>query len=206
MLLDEPLSALDAHRKGRIIPYVERIAHEFGVPILYVTHAIDEVSRLASRMLLLADGRVAALGRVEDLLERIDLWPASSPAAHGTVLTAEVAGCNAGMTSLRLDAQQLRLPAIDAPVGAAIRLRIEANDVAIATRRPEGLSIRNVLDATIVKIDAAPPVLAEILLDIGGQHLRAEVTQEAVTELGLEPGKRVFALIKSVAIDRSLLG
>jgi len=206
MLLDEPLSALDTRRKGRIIPYVERIAHEFGVPILYVTHGIDEVSRLASRMLLLADGRVAAFGRVDDLLERIDLWSASAAAAPGTVLTAEVMASNAGMTSLRLRNRELRLPAIDAADGTAIRLRIEAKDVAIATRRPEGLSIRNVLDATILRIDPAPPVLAEVLLDIGGQHLRAEVTQEAVTELALEPGKRVFALIKSVAIDRSLLG
>jgi molybdate transport system ATP-binding protein len=204
MLLDEPLSALDAHRKSSIIPYIERIAHEFGVPILYVTHSIDEVSRLATRMLLLADGRMTAFGRVSELLERLDLWSTPGSTGPGTVLTAAVTASDAGMMSLQLDDQCLRLPAIDAPPGTVIRLRIEARDVAIATRRPDNLSIRNVLEATIVRIDEAPPVLAEVLLDVGGQHLRAEVTREAARELGLEPGKSVFALVKSVAIDRSL--
>jgi molybdate transport system ATP-binding protein len=156
-------------------------------------------------MLLLNDGRVTAVGDVGELLERVELWATDGPAAPATVLTAEVTACDAGMTSLKLRDQQLRLPAIGAAVGTSIRLRIDAKDVAIATQRPEGLSIRNVLEATIVRIDPAPPVLAEVLLDISGQHVRAEVTQEAAAELGLDAGKRVFALIKSVAIDRSLL-
>jgi molybdate transport system ATP-binding protein len=206
MLLDEPLSALDIGRKSHIIPYIERIAHEFGVPILYVTHSIEEVSRLATRMLLLADGHVSAFGNVGELLDRLELWSSDDGTSPGTVLTAQISDSEAGMTRLRLNDQTLRLPTVDATLGTAVRLRIEAKDVAIATRRPEGLSIRNVLDATIVRIDDAPPVLAEVLLDIGGQHLRAEITREAATELELVAGKPVFALIKSVAIDRSLLG
>jgi molybdate transport system ATP-binding protein len=205
MLLDEPLSALDVGRKSHIIPYIERIAQAFGVPILYVTHSIEEVSRLATRMLLLGEGRVTAVGSVGDLLERLDLWSIDDSAGPATVLSVEITACDAGMTSLRLHDQILRLPAIDALAGTTIRLRIEARDVAIATHRPQGLSIRNVLEATIVGVEEAPPVLAEILLDVGGQHLRAEITREAANELGLETGKRVFALIKSAAIDRSLL-
>jgi molybdate transport system ATP-binding protein len=205
MLMDEPLSALDAKRKAEIIPYVERVAHEFGVPILYVTHTIEEVARLASRMVLLADGRIAACGGVAELLERIDLWPITGPAAAGALLTARIKGSAEGMTTLSAASQSLRIPAIDGAAGAVVQLRVAAKDVAIATARPTGLSIRNVLEARIVRIDALEPVFAEVLLDVGGQHLRAEITQEAAAELGLAAGQRVYALIKSVAIDRTLL-
>jgi len=205
MLMDEPLSALDVRRKSSIIPYIERVAHEFDVPILYVTHSIEEVSRLATQMLVLAGGRLVADGDVTSLLERIELWPAGGPVRAGAILEAEVLESRDGMTVLRAAGRPLRLPAIDVEPGTTVRLHIDAKDVAIAIREPEGLSIRNVLEARIVKIDAAAPVLTEILLDVGGQHLRAEITREAATELRLEPGKDVYALIKSVAIDRSLL-
>jgi molybdate transport system ATP-binding protein len=205
MLMDEPLSALDAARKAEIIPYIERVAHDFRVPILYVTHTIEEVSRLARNMLLLADGRVAAYGRTPELLERIDLWPITGRAAAGTLLTARIVGSERGMTALTIAGQILRIPAIDGTAGTAVQLRMAAKDVAIATARPSGLSIRNVLEAQILAIDELPPVYAEVLLDVSGQHLRAEITREAAAELGLSPGQRVYALIKSVAIDRSLL-
>lgn len=205
MLMDEPLSALDARRKAEIIPYVERVAHEFGVPILYVTHSIGEVSRLATRMVLLDEGRIAACGGVAELLERIDLWPITGPGAAGALLTARIEGSADGMTTLGAAGQRLRIPAIDGASGTVIQLRIAAKDVAIATARPTGLSIRNVLEARIVRIDTLAPVYAEILLDVGNQHLRAEITQEAAAELELAAGQRVYALIKSVAIDRALL-
>jgi molybdate transport system ATP-binding protein len=205
MLMDEPLSALDARRKAEIIPYVERVAHEFAVPILYVTHSIEEVSRLASHMVLLADGRIAASGGVAELLERIDLWPITGPAAAGTMLTARIEGSADGMTTLNAAGQRLRIPAIDGDIGTVVRLRVAAKDVAIAISRPAGLSIRNVLAARIVRIDELAPVFAEVLLEVGKQHLRAEITREAAAELGLKPGQSVYALIKSAAIDRTLL-
>jgi molybdate transport system ATP-binding protein len=157
-------------------------------------------------MLLLADGRLAAYGRTPELLERIDLWPITGRATAGTLLTARIVASERGMTSLTIAGQTLRIPAIDGTPGTAVQLRMAARDVAIATSRSSGLSIRNVLEATVLAIDALPPVYAELLLDVSGQHLRAEITQEAAAELGLSPGQRVYALIKSVAIDRSLLG
>lgn len=205
MLMDEPLSAMDVKRKAEIVPYIERVAHELDVPILYVTHTIEEVSRLATRMILLADGRIAAVGGVAELLERIELWPLTGPGAAGALLAARIDSTDEGMTSLSLDGQPLRIPAIDGAVGETVPLRVAAKDVAIATAKPSGLSIRNVLEAKILRIDRPEPVFAEILLEVGGQRLRSEITREAAEELGLSEGQSVYALIKSVAIDRTLL-
>jgi len=205
MLMDEPLSAMDVKRKAEIVPYIERVAHEFSVPIVYVTHTIEEVSRLATQMILLADGRIAAVGGVAELLERLDLWPLTGIDAAGTLIEARIERTSNGMTSLGLDGQPLRIPAIDGETGGAVQLRIAAKDVAIATEKPSGLSIRNVLEATILRIDTLEPVFAELLLDVGGQRLRSEITREAAEELSLAEGQTVYALIKSVAIDRTLL-
>lgn len=204
MLMDEPLSALDGKRKREIIPYIERVAHEFAVPILYVTHSIEEVSRLASQMLLIAQGRIAAVGTVAAVLERLDLWPLTGPAA-GTLLATRIEATDAGMSTVTVAGQRLRIPAIAGAPGATVHLRIAAKNVAIALTKPVGLSIRNVLQARIVRIDKLEPVLAEILLEVGGQHLRAEITREAAAELGLARDQTVYALIKSAAIDRTLL-
>ncbi|MDH3419671.1 MAG: molybdenum ABC transporter ATP-binding protein [Gammaproteobacteria bacterium] len=205
ILMDEPLSAMDVKRKAEIVPYIERVAHELDVPILYVTHTIEEVSRLATRMILLADGRIAAVGSIAELLERIDLWPLTGPGAAGALLEARIEKTDKGMTSLSIDGQPLRLPAIDGDAGETVSVRVAAKDVAIATAKPSGLSIRNVLEAKIVRIDRLESVFAEILLEVGGQHLRSEITGEAAEELGLAEGQSVYALIKSVAIDRTLL-
>ena len=131
MLMDEPLSALDSKRKAEIIPYVERVALEFGVPILYVTHTIEEVSRLATQMILVADGRIAARGGVAELLERIDLWPITGRAAAGSLLKARIEGSQDGMTALSAAGQRLRIPAIDGALGTVVQLRVAAKDVAI---------------------------------------------------------------------------
>lgn len=205
MLMDEPLSALDAKRKGEIVPYIERVAHELAVPILYVTHTIEEVSRLATKMILLTDGRIAAIGGVGEILERIDLWPHTGPATVGALLLARIEDTHRNMTTLSLAGQLLRIPAIDGKPGSVVRVRIAARDVALATNKPSGLSIRNVLESRILKIDLLEPVFAEVLLDVGKQRLRAEITREAAEELGLAEGQTVYALVKSVAIDRTLL-
>lgn len=205
MLMDEPLSAMDARRKGEIIPYIERVAHEFAVPILYVTHTIEEVSRLATKMILLAEGRIAAIGGVGEILERIDLWPHSGPTTVGALLLARIEDNHRDMTTLSLAGQLLRIPEISGEPGNVVRVRVAARDVALATQKPSGLSIRNVLEARILKIDLLEPVYAEILLDVGKQRLRAEITREAAEELRLVEGQTVYALIKSVAIDRTLL-
>ena len=205
MLLDEPLSALDLRRKAEIIPYIERLAGDFGVPVLYVTHNVDEVARLASTMVLLADGHMAAMGGVAEILERVELWPITGRLEAGSVLEAVAGETRDGMTSLDVEGETLRVPALGVAAGTPVHLRVQAREVAIARERPERLSIRNVLPAMLVSIEFTESPFVELLLDVHGRHLRSRVTREAVDELGLREGQEVFALIKSVAFEGRLL-
>ena len=205
MLMDEPLSALDVRRKAEIIPYVERLAGDFGVPVLYVTHNVDEVARLASSMVLLADGRMAAMGGVAEILERVELWPITGRLEAGSLLEAIAGETRDGMTSLDMGGETLRVPALGVGAGTPVHLRVQAREVAIARERPERLSIRNVLPARLVSLEFTESPFVELLLDVHGQHLRSRVTREAVDELGLRKGQPVFALIKSVAFEGRLL-
>jgi molybdate transport system ATP-binding protein len=204
LLMDEPLSSLDTRRKREVIPYVEALPGQFGMPILYVTHDADEVTRLADRMLVLDDGRMAATGDVADVFERIDLAGLSGQLGNGSVLRGRVLGRAAGLTTISVDEQLLRIPGIDRPRGATMRLRIRSRDVVVATSQPENLSIRNILEATVIRADRVDDVHVELLLDIGSQHLRARITSHALEELGLAAGQHVFALIKSVALESLL--
>ena len=205
MLMDEPLSALDAKRKAEIIPYIARLPQEFGIPVLYVTHNVEEVTRLATRVILLAQGQIAAYGDAIEVLERIDLEPLAGHLETGAVLEGRTTAHLNGMTTLSVAGQDLRIPGTSVAPGNILRLRVQARDVALATQPLQGLSIRNILRARILSIDLVEEIFAEVLLDVGGQHLRARITREAVDDLQLAIGQEVYALIKSVAIDRDLL-
>lgn len=208
LLMDEPLAALDARRKGEILPYIERLPKAFGVPVIYVTHAIDEVARLAQHMLALAAGRKVAEGPVADVLERLDLQSVTGRFEAGVVLTARVTGHDREFRLTHLDhhGQEIVMPMAELAAGDEVRLRIRARDVALATRRPEGISVRNIMSGSITEIVEEPETaFAETLVDIGGAKVRARVTRAAVAELALAPGKPVFALIKSIAFDRRAL-
>ncbi len=201
LLMDEPMSSLDEPRKREIVPYIERLPASFGLPVLYVTHSVEEVVRLAAEVVLLVGGRVAARGPVAEILERIDLWPITGRLEAGTVIEAEVADVGGGMATLRLGRQSLRVPVARAEPGSTLRLRIHARDVAVATERPAKLSIRNVLPARVLAIDTDETAYVELLLSVEGRHLRSRITREALEDLELAPGREVFALIKSVAFE-----
>ena len=205
LLMDEPLSSLDAGRKREILPHIENLPRRFDVPVLYVTHNVDEVARLAGDVLLLAAGRVAAQGSVTDIFERGDLSSLTGGLDAGAVLRGRVIEHRNGIAILALGSQQLRVPASALTVGMSLPIRIHARDVAIATLRPQQLSIRNILAARILRIEPSTTIDVELVLDIGGEHLRARITRDALEELGLEVGKEVFALIKSVALENNLL-
>ena len=192
---------LDIGRKREIVPVLERLPEVFGVPVLYVTHNVDEVARLASDMLLLRAGRIVASGRVADVLERLDLDDLTGGRDTGAVLHVRVEAGRRGGAALRLTEQLLHVPVARVGMGLPLRIRIHARDVALATERPRGLSIRNVLQARILRIDADEPINVDVLLDVDGQHLRSRITRDALEDLKLEPGQPVFALIKSVALE-----
>ena len=186
LLMDEPLSALDIGRKREIVPLLERLPEVFGVPVLYVTHNVDEVARLASNMLLLKAGRIVASGRVEDVLERLDLDDLNGGRDTGAVLHVRVEAGRRGAAALRLTEQLLHVPVARLGVGHPLRIRIHARDVALATERPRGLSIRNVLEARILRIDADEPINVDVLLEVDGQHLRSRITRDALEDLALD--------------------
>ena len=209
LLMDEPLSALDRSTKEEILSYFEALHQELKIPILYVSHDIAEVTRLADRMVVLSRGGKVADGPVGEVLERLDLQPMTGRFEAGVMLTATVAGQDRDFSLTRLDhhGQTLTIPAIDAPDGTTLRLRVRARDVSLAIQPPTGISIRNVLAGEVVEIREEPDTaFAETLIDIGGGRLRARVTRQAVAELELAPGRPVYALIKSITFDRRSLG
>lgn len=205
LLMDEPLSSLDAQRKNEILHYIAQLPERFDLPILYVTHSVDEVAYLADRVLLMGEGRVAGHGTVQDVLDDVRSWAFTGGRhAAGSVLEARVRAHVDGLTELDVGGQTLRVPQIGAAPGTVARLRVPARDVVVATVEPTHLSIRNRLAARILSIEADETIYVELLLDVGAQHLRARITRHALEELGLAPDQAVYALIKSVALDQPL--
>jgi molybdate transport system ATP-binding protein len=203
LLMDEPLSQLDGARRAEILPFLERLAHEGGVPILYVSHVVDEVARLADEIVVLSEGSVAAAGPIEEVFGRIDLGAATGRYEAGVVLSATVAGHDPdfALTSLTFGEAELVVPALERDVGDTVRIRLRARDVAVALGPPMDISIRNVVAAEVAAVDLEQGAFAEVLLSAAGQRLRARITRKSAVELGLQPGRRVHALIKSIAVE-----
>ncbi len=208
LLLDEPLAALDQGRKEDILPYLERLPAEFEVPTIYVSHDIDEVAHLADQVMVLDRGRIRAFAPTAAILERFDLAPYTGRFEAGVLVEGEVAGHDQRLKVTRIDLHGATLAVPFAPelaTGEAVRLRIRARDVAVATAEPQGLSIRNQLPGTIARLEADPEAgSAELLIDIGGPRLRARLTLAAVEDLRLCEGLPVYALVKSVGLEGSV--
>ncbi|ACA16982.1 molybdate ABC transporter, ATPase subunit [Methylobacterium sp. 4-46] len=203
LLMDEPLSALDEARKTEILPYLERLRDEARVPIMFVSHAVAEVARLADTVVVLEAGRVAASGPADAILRRSDLLPGPQAAEAGALLELRVAGHDPdfGLTRLEGAVGSLTVPRLDLPVGSGVRVRVRARDVLVALERPRGLSARNHLPGTIRTIAQQPGAYATVEIACGAALLSASLTRHAVHELGLRPGLEVFALVKGVAFD-----
>src|SRR5262249_9810486 len=144
LLMDEPLSQLDGARRAEILPFLERMTHEAGVPILYVSHQVDEVARLADSIVVLSEGRVMASGPIEDVSGRSDPGPAVGYPEAGAILTATIATHEPefALTSLACGGATLVVPAIDREIGATIRIRVRARDVTLALAEPTDISTR----------------------------------------------------------------
>jgi len=208
LLLDEPLAALDEARKSDILPYLERLPRDFGIPAVYVSHDIDEVAHVADRVLVLAHGGLQASGPTAEILERFDLAPYTGRFEAGVLVQGEVSRHDERLKLTAIQAHGASLTVPFAPqlsIGEPVRLRVRARDVAVATRPPEGLSIRNVLPGTISRLESDPESgFAELVIDAGGPRLRARLTIAAVEELELREGLAVYALIKSVGLEGSV--
>jgi molybdate transport system ATP-binding protein len=207
LLLDEPLAALDAARREEVLPFVERLPVEFGLPILYVTHAIEEVLRLAADLILIERGRIVAAGPIEEVTSRLDLHEYADRLDAGAVLRVVVAKHDParGLTHFRFAGGELRAPLTDLREGAQVNVRIRSRDVSIALEPPRAISILNVIPGRVVRIGEAEGPQAHVLLDVGAP-LWARITRASVADLRLAPGLPVYALLKAVAVDRRSLG
>jgi molybdate transport system ATP-binding protein len=204
LLLDEPFSAVDHTTRRRLQREMAELRRDLSMPVILVTHDIDEVVRLADTVVLLAGGKVAATGAVNDVLARLDLPDIAERLDAGTVLTATVKAHDEaeGVTRLDHPAGAIALPLTHEAIGSKVRLRVRARDVALAIGEPGRISIRNRLAATVTDLAPLPSGTIDVKLDAGGEPLIAQVTRDAVRELELAPGRKVTALIKSAALDR----
>lgn len=202
LLLDEPLAALDAARRQEVLPWLARLRDELQMPMLYVTHSIDEVVQLADTLVVLEAGTVRAAGPVAEVLTRID-----PPVAGGddvcALLLAEVQETDVRwqLARLHFDGGDLWLPDPGLQRGAQVRLKVLARDVSIASSAPQGSSIQNSLPCVVQAVVAdVHPAQALVQLRCGNALLLARITAKAVDSLGLQPGKAVWAQVKSVAL------
>lgn len=208
LLMDEPLASLDAARKTEILQYIELLRDELKLPIVYVSHALEEVTRLADRMVLMAEGRVLAQGSVAELTARRDIAQHTGRFEAGAVIETRVVRLDEtfGLTILEFEGGELLVPNVDALPGEPVRARIRARDVSLALARPTGLSIQNILEVTVGEIAGEFGAIVDVTLAAGPTRLIARITRKAAHELALAPGQRVFALVKAVSIDRRSVG
>jgi molybdate transport system ATP-binding protein len=202
LLMDEPLAALDAGRKAELLPYLEALQRTLAIPVLYVSHALDEVARLATHMVLLDAGRVRASGSAEDLIARLDLPLAQGDAAatliEGTLLRHDSAE---HLSTLAFAGGELHVSSTTArPVGQRLRVRVQARDVSLTLARQSGTSILNIVPATVTGLREDSPGQWMVALDAGGTRLLARITQRSVQALGIAPGRELFAQVKGVAL------
>ena len=201
LLLDEPLSALDGARKAELVPFLETLKTDFALPTLYVSHDVDEVSRIADRVIMLEAGRVIAEGGTEEVLSRFGLEAGRNPYEKASVLrgTLDQSAAQDDLIAVRVGEAVLWLAAdIDLAQGSDVRLKIPARDVSLALEPPTGISIQNMLAATVTRIEPTKrPAFQAVSLTVGTQALLAIVTRKAVGDLDLAPGRAVYALIKS---------
>lgn len=204
LLMDEPLASLDERRKAEIMPYVERLRDETRIPIVYVSHSVAEVARLATDIVVMDNGRVSASGPTTVILQRLDLLPEEERGEGGAVLEMQVLSRDdaLGMTLLASRAGELHVAGLDAAPGSTVRIRIRARDVLVATERPRGLSALNILDGTITAIETGSGPFADVLIDCNGVAISARITRQSAQMLGLSPGLHVCAVIKSATFDR----
>jgi molybdate transport system ATP-binding protein len=201
LLMDEPLAGLDRKRKMEIMPYLERLHDEMSIPIIYVSHAADEVARLADHLVLIDGGRVVAKGPLAETMARADLPPAFTDDA-GVVLEATLAGHEADQLS-RLDFVDgyIRVGLRAEAPGSRLRCRIRARDVSIALERARASSILNILPATVTAIaETDSPGHVLVQMRVGSTLLLARITERSRRELGIAPGQSVWAQIKAVAL------
>ena len=201
LLMDEPLSALDLPRKRELMNYLERLSKEINIPILYVTHSLDELLRLAERVVLLTNGKVEAYDVLENIWESPLFLPWKQENEQSAVLSLSVFMHNPSykMTALSIGDQNIWINQVEAQINEKVRICIHSSDVSISLNKVEQSSIRNILYGRIVKILELENRV-DLKLDIGGKHLWASISKWSFHDLALQVGQLVYAQIKAISV------
>ena len=199
LLMDEPLASLDRASKREILPYLERLHDELAMPVLYVTHAADEVARLADHLVLLDDGRVRAAGPTGELLTRLDVAQDQGAEAEA-IIEAEVAAHDDAyqLTYLDFAGGRFSVAGTVLPKGRRVRLRVLARDVSLTLQPQTGTSILNIFPATVDEVAETGPAQVLVRLDVAGVPMLARITRKSASALEIAPGKQVYAQVKAV--------
>lgn len=202
LLMDEPLAALDAQRKAEVLPYLDQLQRHLQIPVIYVSHSMDEVARLAQHMVLINAGRVLAAGAVAELLSSLDLPMAqgdlASSVVHATVQDHDAVN---HLSTLHFDGGQLQLVmARPREIGSQVQLRVQARDVSLSLTHPEGSSILNIIPVQLLGLREDGPGQVMVSLQAGQTRLLARITRHSATTLALQTGMQLFAQIKGMAL------
>ena len=207
LLMDEPLAALDETRRQEILPYIERLRDETAVPILYVSHSVSEVARLATTLVAMDNGRVVRAGPAETILSDPEAVPVLGVRDAGAVLSARVVAHHAdGLSELAVSAGLLFLPHVNATPGTTVRVRIDAQDVILSREKPDGLSALNVLPGRVAAVRRGEGPGVTVQLIAGEDRLLARITRRSADALGIAPGIPCWGIIKTVSVARSDVG
>ncbi len=208
ILMDEPLASLDVARRSEILRLIERVRDELKVRIVYVSHSIGEVSRLADDVVVLNEGRVLACDNTEAVFNRADLRPHTGRYEGGALIEATALHHDTEyfLTTFSFDGGELIAPGIDVPIGSRVRIRIRARDVTLATERPKNISVRNVLEGKVTALESHAGAIVEVRVKMGTRELSARISRQAADEMTLTVGSRVHILIKAIAFDKRSMG
>jgi molybdate transport system ATP-binding protein len=208
LLMDEPLAALDAPRKSEILDYIERLRDDLAIPIVYVSHSVAEIARLADTVVILADGKCVAQGSVDDVMSRLDVQAVPDRNEAGSVLETRVCRHDPEyhLTTLGFDGGELVVPRLEVSIGDRVRARIRARDVSLSVRRPVDMSVLNVLAARVTGIEDTTGAFVDLQLAVGGATLLARITRRSLHQLDIRVGQQLYALVKTVSFDQRSVG
>lgn len=203
LLLDEPLASLDAARKQEVLPYIERLSSEFELPIVFVSHQIDELLRLANRWVVtLSQGRIAYSGPTAEFLTRPELLGTGHARDAGALLHLPIVSHRRDydLSVLDCDGQSLYVPHLPQPAGETVTLHVRSSDIMLARERPANISALNVLSTYVEAIEDDGHHAVNVRLQAGSRRLTAHITQLSRERLQLAAGEPVYAVIKSLAL------
>lgn len=201
LLMDEPLAALDQQRKQEVLPFIQSLHRALDIPVLYVSHALDEVAQIAQQLVLMDKGRILGSGNIEYMFTRLDL-PLAQELEASSIVNATVTGFEKKyqLTRLQFDGGSMTVSAPNVQLGDQVRLRLLARDVSLTLQHQRDTSILNIFPATVDQMQPINPSQVIVRLRTGSTRILSRITRKSAAQLGLQPGMAVFAQVKSVAL------